>query len=165
MAWRWRRPPSPLSRRFETYRFSDVKFATRADEGHIAVDYKLTPVKETMLFPAGSFYVSMKQRRARLILDMLEPAGPDSLAHWGYIDAVFQQQGRINAGSYLSVPIAARMMAGNPAMAKEFEAKLASDPAFAADAQARLTWWLSRSNYEKPTANRYPVARLWAKPF
>jgi len=155
----------PIEQEFETYRFTEVKFATRADEGHILVDYKLTPVKEKMLFPAGSFYVSMKQPKARLILALLEPAAPDSLARWGYIDAVFQQQGRIGAGDYLSVPIATRMMADHPDLKAEFDKKLAADPTFAADPQARLLWWLGRSNYQKPSTNRYPVALIWEKPF
>jgi murein tripeptide amidase MpaA len=155
----------PIEQEFETYRFTEVKYGQRAEEGHILVDYKMTPVTEKMLFPAGSFYVSMKQRRARLILAMLEPAAPDSLARWGYIDAIFQQMGRINAGDYLSVPIATRMMADNPTMRGEFEAKLKAEPAFAADSQARLTWWLSRSNYQKPSTNRYPVAQIWEKNF
>jgi hypothetical protein len=105
----------------------------------------------------------MKQRRARLILALLEPAAPDALARWGYIDAVFQSMGRIGAGDYLSVPIASRMMADNPTLRAEFETKLKADPTFAADPQARLTWWLSRSNYQKPTTNRYPVAQIWDK--
>ncbi|SFS06776.1 Zinc carboxypeptidase [Granulicella pectinivorans] len=157
------RTTKPIEQEFETYRFTDVKFAPRADEGHILVDYKLTPVKEKILFPAGSFYVPMKQRRARLILALLEPAAPDALARWGYIDAVFQSMGRIGAGDYLSVPIASRMMADNPTLRAEFETKLKADPTFAADPQARLTWWLSRSNYQKPTTNRYPVAQIWDK--
>jgi murein tripeptide amidase MpaA len=155
----------PIEQAFETYRFTEVKFAARAEEGRVPVEFKLTPVKETMLFPAGSFYVSMKQTRARLILSMLEPAAPDSLARWGFIDAVFQQQGRIGAGDYLSVPIATRMMADNPALKEAFEKKLAAEPAFAADPQARLLWWLGQSNYQKPSTNRYPVALVWEKTF
>ena len=45
-------------------------------------------VKEKIAIPAGSYWVPMKQRRARLILSMLEPQAPDSLAAWGLMDSV-----------------------------------------------------------------------------
>ena len=89
----------------------------------------------------------MKQRRARLILAMLEPQAPDSLARWGFCDQIFDGGGRGAEGAYLSEPIARRMMADSPELRKQFEDKLASDAAFAADAQARLMWWCERSNY------------------
>jgi hypothetical protein len=41
-------------------------------------------------------------------------------------------------GEYLSEPIARRMMADNPELRRQFEARLASDPQFAADTRARL---------------------------
>ena len=159
------RTAKPVEQKFETYRFSEIKFAARQDESRVPVDFKIRPVTETMLFPAGSYYVPMKQRRARLILSMLEPMGPDSLIRWGFCDSIFQQSGRIGAGDYLSEPIARRMMADSPALAAEFQKKLADDLTFAGNAQGRLTWWLERSNYQGPTANRYPVALVWEKNF
>ena len=155
----------PVEQRFDTYRFSEVKFAARQDEGRVPVDFTSKPVSETMQFPAGSYYVPMKQRRARLILAMLEPGAPDSLVRWGFCDSIFQQAGRIGAGDYLSEPIARRMMADSPALAAQFEARVKDDAAFAGNPQARLSWWLERSNYQGATANRYPVAVVWEKNF
>jgi hypothetical protein len=48
-------------------------------------------------------------------------------------------------------------------MLAEFEARLKSDAAFAADPQARLDWWISRSNYQPSAVNRYPVLEVWDK--
>jgi len=48
-------------------------------------------------------------------------------------------------------------------MMQEFEAMLKADPAFAADPQARLDWWMSRSNYQSTAVNRYPVLEVWEK--
>jgi hypothetical protein len=38
-----------------------------------------------------------------------------------------------------------------------------ADPAFAADANARITWWVSRSSYQPSAVNRYPVLEVWEK--
>ena len=125
------------------------------------------PVKERIAIPAGSWWVPMKQRRARLILSMLEPQAPDSLAHWGLMYAVFEGGGGRGGGGplgeYLSEPIARRMMADSPELRKEFEQKVASDPQFAADRNARLQWWFARSKYELSDTGRYPIVRVWQK--
>jgi hypothetical protein len=155
----------PLEQEFETYRFSNVKYAATSFEGRVMVNFDARLVKERVAIPAQSYWVSLKQRRARLIFSMLEPAGPDSLAKWGFCDAVFEGGGQrsVDAGDYLSEPIARRMMADSPELRKEFEAKLAAEPAFAADAKARLAWWFSRSKYEPGDTGRYPVVRVWEK--
>ncbi len=153
----------PLDQDFETYRFSNVKFGTNQFEGRVMVDFDTKLVKEKIAVPAGSFWVPMKQRRARLILAMLEPQAPDSLARWGFCDAVLFSGGRGAEGPYLTEPIARRMMADNPDLRKQFDDKVAADPAFAADPQARLMWWFQRSNYAPSTAGRYPILRVWQK--
>ena len=154
----------PVEQEFETYRFSNVKFNTNQFEGRVMVDFDAKLVKEKLLIPAGSFWIPMKQRRARLILSMLEPQAPDSLARWGFCDAVLSGGGRGGGeGAYLTEPIARRMMVDSPELRKQFEDRLANDAAFAADPQARLTWWFQRSNYVPSSAGRYPVVRVWEK--
>ena len=150
---------------FETYRFSGVKFAAQPFEGHVMVDFNARLVTEKISIPAGSFWVPMKQRRARLILAMLEPAAPDSLVKWGFLNVVFEGGGRrgLDVGEYLSEPIARRMMADSPELRREFEDRLKSDPQFAADPGARLRWWFEKSKYEPGDAGRYPIVRVWRK--
>ena len=148
----------PIEREFETYRFSGVKFG-QSFEGRVNVSFDQKLVKERIAIPAGSWWIPMKQRRARLILSMLEPAAPDALARWGFTNAVFE--GREGAGDYITEPVARRMMADSPELRKEFESKLAADPAFAADPRARLQWWLGRSKYEASDTLRYPIVRVW----
>ena len=155
------RTTKPMEREFETYRFAKVAFAGAPQEGHIAVNFEVQTVKETIAFPAGSYWVPMKQRRARLILSMLEPQAPDSLAHWGLVYSWFEGGGHGGAGEYLSEPIARRMMADSPELRKQFEDKVAADPQFAADRIARLQWWLQRSKYGPGDAGRYPIVRVW----
>jgi Zinc carboxypeptidase len=158
------RTTKPLERQFETYRFSKVAYANAPQEGHIAVNFEAQPVTEKIAIPAGSYWVPMKQRRARLILSMLEPQAPDSLARWGLMYAVFEGGGRGGGvGEYLSEPIARRMMADSPELRKQFEEKLAADPQFAVDRNARLQWWFQRSRYEATENGRYPVVRVWER--
>jgi hypothetical protein len=125
------------------------------------VNFEAAPVKERMTFPAGSYWVPMKQRRSRLILSLLEPQAPDSLIRWGFLNAVLE--GRGGPGDFILEPIARRLMAERPDLRQEFEVKLAADPQFAADSRARLMWWYQRSNYNPGDTGRYPVARVWEK--
>src|ERR1022692_2886103 len=168
------RTSKPMEQEFETYRFSKVTYGSGVQEGHIAVNFDTQLVKEKIAIPAGSWWVPMKQRRARLILSMLEPQAPDSLAHWGLLDSVFEGGGggggaggrgggRGGVGEYLSEPIARRMMADSPELRQQFEEKLASDPQFAADRNARLAWWYQRSKYDPGDTGRYPIVRVWEK--
>lgn len=60
-------------------------------------------------------------------------------------------------------PIADRMLAADPALKAEFEAKLAADPTFAADGDARLGWFYERTPFYDQRYRLYPVARETAR--
>jgi hypothetical protein len=161
------RTAKPIEQEFETYRFTGTKFADAPFEGRVMVDFKVKPVREKVAFPVGSYWIPMRQRRARLILAMLEPQAPDSLARWGLMNQAFEgggvPSGPGGVGEYLSEPIARRMMADSRELRKQFEAKLAADPKFAADRQARLEWWLQQSRYDAGDSGRYPIVRVWER--
>jgi hypothetical protein len=173
------RTTKPLTQEFETYRFSGITWSHGPQEGHIMLgNFDARLVKEKITIPEGSYWVPMKQRRARLILATLEPPAPDSFARWGLMYQAFEGGGRdgrggagrggavpesVMPGEYLSEPIARKTMADNPELAKEFLAKVASDPAFATDRTARLQWWYQRSKYEPSDNGRYPIVRVWEK--
>jgi murein tripeptide amidase MpaA len=154
--------PKELDQEFETWRFTDVKYVNSGEAGQL-MDYTLNPVKEKIDVPAGSWWVPLHQQRARLILALLHPAAPDALIRLGFAASVFQSMGRIGANPYLSVPIATKVAEEHPELMQEFEAKVKSDPAFAGDPQARITWWSQRSNYQPSAVNRYPVLQVWEK--
>jgi murein tripeptide amidase MpaA len=154
--------PKDLDQEFETWRFSDVKDVTSGEAG-LLKDYTLHPVKETIDVPAGSWWVPLHQQRARLIMALLHPAAPDALIRIGFAAPIFQGMGRIGANPYLSVPIATKVAEEHPEWLQEFQAKVKSDPAFAADPQARINFWTSRSNYQPSAVNRYPVLQVWEK--
>jgi hypothetical protein len=164
------RTAQPIEQVFETYRFSNTKTG-QGIEGHVMLTYDARLVKERISIPSGSYWVPMKQRRSRLILALLEPQAPDSLAAWGLMNSVFFSEGArggrggrggLDLGDYLSEPIARKMMADQPELRKQFEAQLAADPKFAADPRARMAWWFEKSKYEQEENGRYPMVRVWA---
>lgn len=146
------------------WRFADVKKQSYPFEGRTFTDYTAKPVQEKMHMPVGSYYVPMNQPRARIIMAMLHPDAPDALARYGFFDAVVGEgRGRIGAGEYLSVPIATKMAADHPELWKEFQSKVDTDSTFANDPDARLRWWIERSNYQPSAVGRYPIAEVWTK--
>ena len=51
------------------------------------------------------------------------------------------------------------MLAADPALKAEFEAKLVAEPKFAADPEARLGWFYRRTPFYDDRHLLYPIAR------
>jgi hypothetical protein len=145
----------------EGYNLYSPKFSPVPFEGRFAVDFQAAkmPVKRT--FPAGSIYVPLNQRGARTAMNLLEPEAPDSLVKWGFFHSIFEQKEYFS--DYIMEPIAREMAAARPDLKKEFDAKVASDAAFAKSARARLTWWFERSPYYEDDKDVYPIIRVMKK--
>ncbi len=114
---------------------------------------------ERLTYPAGSAVVRLNQRLSRVAVQWLEPAGPDSALQWGFFDSIFEQ--KEYGESYVLEKLAREMLAKDPKLKAEFDRRVASDPAFAASASARLAFFYDRSPWA--AANRvgqYPVGRL-----
>ena len=158
------RSPKALDQEFDTWRFTDVKYGP-APEGGVLTSYMLHPVHERIAVPTGSYWVPLNQQRARLIMALLHPAAPDALIRWGFAGSIFQTMGRVGARPYLTVPIANKVAEEHPELMDQFQAELKTNPAFAADPQARLDWWITRSTYQPTAVNRYPVLEVWEKPW
>jgi hypothetical protein len=92
-----------------------------------------------------------------MAMHLLEPA-PDSLAAWGFFTTIFEQ--KEYADGYKLENLAEEMLAENPKLKEEFNAKLAADEKFAADRRARLNFFYQRSPYWDPQLGLYPVVRL-----
>lgn len=116
---------------------------------------------EVQPIASGSLLVPVEQRLARLVLALLEPQAPDSLAAWGFFNACFEQKEQMER--YVAEQIAREMLAANPSLQKEFERALALDPQFAANASARLEFFLRRHSSWDARFNLYPIYRLPAK--
>jgi murein tripeptide amidase MpaA len=144
----------------ESYRFVDVKWAGGPFEGRLMPSFKVEAVHERRIFPAGSVIVPLAQELAKVAINLLEPEAPDSLVHWGFFNATFEQ--KEYAENYVLEKLAREMLASDPKLREEFEKKLASDPKFAASPRERLQFFYKRSPYWDRQMNLYPVGRITA---
>jgi hypothetical protein len=107
---------------------------------------------------AGALFVPIAQPLSRLVLALLEPQAPDSLAAWGGFNIAFERKEYMEA--YVAEDVARRMLASDPALRAEFEQRVATDPAFAADPAARLDFFYRRHPAWDERYGLYPVLRL-----
>lgn len=143
----------------DTWLFDSVEWARRPFENrHMVVDFRARPIQRNVHFPAGSVIVPLDQRRANVIMHMLEPHGPDSLLRWGLFDHIFES--KEYAEPRVIERMAREMMAEDPALKEAFEQRVAQDPEFAASARARLLWFYQRTPFFDERLNVYPVGRL-----
>ena len=138
-------------------RLSDPKLGN-ANEGHVPLTAKgFIHSPRVEIYPAGSVRVPSAQPLGLLAAAMLEPESPDSLLAWNLFPEILQRTEYIEG--YVIAPLAERMLAANPALKAEFEAKLATDPKFARNPDARLGWFDERTPSYDERFLLYPVGR------
>ena len=142
----------------ESYRFTEVKWPSGPFEGRLMPSFKTVPVRERRTFPAGSIVVPLAQPVARVAINLLEPDAPDSLVHWGFFDAIFEQ--KEYGENYVLEKLAREMLAKDAKLRDEYQQKLASDSKFAASPRARLEFFYRRSPYWDQQMGLYPVGRI-----
>ena len=148
----------PRTVEVEMLTLPDATFAARANEGHVQMSSG-EPVAETRTwtFPAGSVRVPTDQPMGDVVVLMLEPQGVESLFAWGFFPEIFSRVEYIEA--YAIAPLGEQMLASDPDLRAEFEARLAADPDFAADGDARLAWLYERTPFYDQRYRLYPIAR------
>jgi hypothetical protein len=146
------------SLKIESYHFTNVRWPAEPFEGRHMPDFDLETTTEERVFPAGSIIVSLKQPLAKVALNLLEPAAPDSLVRWGFFNAIFEE--KEYAEHYILEELARQMMANDPSLAAEFEQSVTNDPEFASSPAQRLRFFYRRSPYWDPQMNLYPVGRV-----
>ncbi|MDQ6652023.1 MAG: peptidase M14, partial [Acidobacteriota bacterium] len=150
----------PATIEVESYRFVDVKWASGPFEGRLMPSFKVEPVHERRSYPAGSIVVPLAQESARVAINLLEPEAPDSLVHWGFFNATFEQ--KEYGENYVLEKLAREMLAADPHLRDEYQKKLASDSKFAASPRERLQFFYRRSPYWDQQMNLYQVGRIIA---
>ena len=139
-------------------RLVSPKLATRANEGHVQASVETVEVeRRDWTFPPGSVRVPTDQPLGDIVVLLLEPQSSESFFAWGMFPEVLSRVEYIEP--YAIAPLADRMLAADPALKAEFEAKLAAEPDFAADPHARLAWFYERTPFYDDRYLLYPVGR------
>ena len=142
----------------ESYRLTNVTWPYEPFEGRHMPRFDVEPTVETRVFPPGSVVVPLAQSTGKVILNLLEPQAPDSLARWGFFNAIFEE--KEYAEHYVLETLAREMLADDPGLKQEFEQLLVLDAEFAASPAERLRFFYKRSPYWDPQMNLYPVGRI-----
>lgn len=154
----WERTSEPATLDVESYRFNEVNWPAGPFEGRFMPRFKAELTRERRTFPAGSIVVPLAQNLAKVAINLLEPQAPDSLAAWGFFNAIFEQ--KEYGEHYVLETLAREMMEKDPSLRREFEERLTTEPGFAASPAARLEFFYKRSPYWDQQMNLYPVGRI-----
>ena len=142
----------------EEFRADKVEFSQLPVEGHMTATLSgKWSARERRIFK-GSLFIPIAQPKARLVMSLLEPRAPDSFAAWGFFNAYFEQKEYME--NYVAEEVARQMLAAHPEVAAEFNERLASDPQFAKDPNARLEFFYRRHASWDERLNLYPVMRV-----
>lgn len=147
---------APRTIKLDMVHLSDPKLSP-ASEGHVPLTAGYAHTIRNETFPAGSVRVPLDQPLGLLAAALLEPESADSMLAWGYFPEVLQRTEYIEG--YVIAPLAEAMLARDPAMRAAFDKKLADDPAFAANPDARLGWFYERTPYYDERYLLYPIGR------
>src|SRR5262249_24292983 len=142
----------------ETFRATKVTYSKAPFEGHTTMSFEGKWQPETRAVPAGSLYVPIAQPNSRVLVALLQPQAPDSLGAWRVFNTA--SGAREDIEPYVAEQLAREMLAKEPAVAAEFNRKLAEDTEFAANPQARLDFFYRRSPSWDERLNLYPVYRV-----
>jgi hypothetical protein len=141
----------------QTFRADQATFSPTSFESHqrLKVDGSWKP--EPRNLARGALFVPIAQPKARLVMALFEPQGPDSLLAWGEFNNAFERKEYME--EYVAEDVAREQMARDPALAAEFRRKVETDPAFAKNAHARLEFFARRHSSWDERLNLYPVLR------
>ncbi|WP_448501489.1 M14 family metallopeptidase [Sphingomonas sp.] len=141
----------------EMVRIVDPKLGP-ATEGHVPLTAGgYVPGERRVTMPAGSVRVPVDQPLALVAAAMLEPENPDSLLSWNLFPGMLARTEYIEG--YAIAPLADRMLARDPKLRAEFDAKLRAEPEFAKNPNARLAWFYERTPYYDERYLLYPIGR------
>ncbi|NYZ64105.1 M14 family metallopeptidase [Luteimonas deserti] len=146
----------------EAFRATLATPSSTSVEGHQRLTVEGAWARESADVGAGALYVPIAQPKARLVAALLEPQAPDSLLAWGRFNTHFERKEYME--DYVAEQVARDMLTADPALRREFEARLREDPAFAGDPKARLEFFYRRHSAWDTRLNLYPVLRVARAP-
>jgi murein tripeptide amidase MpaA len=141
----------------ETFRADKATFGATSIESHQRLAVQGAWKSESRAIGQGSLFVPIAQPKARLVMAILEPQGPDSLLAWGAFNNAFERKEYME--EYVAEDVAREQMAADPAVAAEFKRMVETDEAFARNPDARLEFFARRHSSWDERLNLYPVMR------
>jgi hypothetical protein len=144
--------------RAEVFRATRATFSTTPFEGRMRASLEGNWARETQNIAVGALFIPIAQPLARLVMALLEPRAPDSLAAWGFFNGCFERKEHMEP--YVAEQVACELLGRDPQLREEFTNLLAQDAAFAADPAARLDFFLRRHSSWDEQYNRHPVFRV-----
>lgn len=129
----------------------------RAQDGRLPLKASFEHVAVTETLPAGMIRVPSDQPLGLLAAALLEPEAPDSFLAWGFFAEILAPAPVPE--DFVSAPLAEALLSSSATVGDAFQAKLQSDPIFAADAVARLKWLFARLPDHSPSNFLYPIRR------
>ncbi len=145
----------------EMYRLTEPEWAEESYEGRHRVTFEQATIETTVIVPAGTIVVPLKQRGAKVAIHALEPQAPDAFVRWGLFNTIFERKTYID--TWKIEEMAKEMLAENPALQVEFKERLATDSTFRESPRARWMFFYTRSPYYERDHNLYPVMRVVAE--
>ena len=142
----------------EVFRAVRADFALAPFEGHMRVALEGCWKPEAQSIAKGALFVPIAQPLSRLVMHMLEPQAPDSLAAWGFFNACFEQKEHFEP--YVAEQMARDVLAQHPILREAFEQRLREDPEFSSNPVQRLDFFLRHHASWDAQLNLYPVFRV-----
>jgi hypothetical protein len=149
-------PPGVL----QTWRADTFKPAAQSSEGRQRMTVTGSWKSEKRTLSAGAIFISIAQPTARIIAGLFEPTSPDALVGWGFFNSAFEQKEYMEA--YVAEQVA-RQLLTDPTIRAAFDKRIAADPAFAKDPQARLAFFHRLHPSWDERLGLIPVFRVEAK--
>jgi len=155
---RVRRLASPWADSVQMTRIVEWNASPQSSEGHFPLRVsRVASETAWRTWRRGDAWVPLDDRHALMAMHLCEAQAPDGLVAWNYFDTILQY--KEYGEDYVVEPMAIDMMAKDPALKREFEARLASDSTFAANPFLRSDFFYRRSPWADPEQNLVPIAR------
>lgn len=151
----------------------DVVYEPNSFQGRQRTTVKGQWTEEQGSVRAGALFVPIHQPKGLLAAHLLEPSAPDSLSSWGLFNTAYEVSDYVAGHRELEL---ARWMYHQdpkilemygeaiyqqlPLWRKIYEERMAKEPSFSADTEARMDFWMNRLPSHDPQRNVYPIYRV-----
>jgi len=146
----------------EMYYIDDYKTYTSPYNGHYP-HYDIKTVKKAMQvqFYKGDYVIPVKGKEKYYILNVLEPAAPDSYFSWNLFDEILQS--REYFSPFIFEERALQILNTTPGLKEKLNLAIKADPTMAKDTYKQMQLIYRNSPYFENTYMRYPVGRITKK--